>query len=483
MWNFLVNAWPWILTITSICLAIGVTIHAVLWKRDIRATIAWTGLAWLSPLFGAGAYVCFGVNRIQRKASSLDLRNAWQEEPELLLTDSGVEEGERWAAEHPNLAGLEIVGQNLTGKPLLPGNTIEPLIDGDEAYPAMLDAICGAQKSVTLLSYIFDSDRAGNEFLDALVDADKRGIQVRVLIDDIGSRYSRPNMVRRLKAAGVRTMSFLPTHFPRLPTYANLRNHRKILVVDGVVGFTGGTNIREGHCLGLNPPFPIQCLHFRLRGPIVTHLQEAFATDWAFAGGESLSGQPWFAQPQRSGTIWARGISHGPDEDFTKMADIIFAALSIAKRHVRIVTPYFLPDASLVQALTVTALRGARVEIFLPSDNNIPLVQWAATAQLWQMLEKRCRVFVTPPPFDHTKLMVVDDYWALIGSTNWDPRSLRLNFEFNVECYDHALAKRLNEIVDRKAQEAKEITIEDVNARSFPVRLRDGLARLLSPYL
>ena len=99
------------------------------------------------------------------------------------------------------------------------------------------------------------------------------------------------------------------------------------------------------------------------------------------------------------------------------------------------------------------------------------------------MLEKRCRVFVTPPPFDHTKLMVVDDYWALIGSTNWDPRSLRLNFEFNVECYDHALAKRLNEIVDRKAQEAKEITIEDVNARSFPVRLRDGLARLLSPYL
>jgi len=220
-----------------------------------------------------------------------------------------------------------------------------------------------------------------------------------------------------------------------------------------------------------------------MRGPIVTHLQEAFATDWAFAGGESLSGEPWFAQPQRSGVIWARGISHGPDEDFTKMADVMFAALSIAKRHVRIVTPYFLPDASLVQALTVTALRGVRVEIFLPSNNNIPLVQWAANAQLWQILEKGCRVFITPPPFDHTKLMIVDDIWALVGSTNWDPRSLRLNFEFNVECYDAALAKALNEIVDRKGQGAREITIEEVNRRSFPVRLRDGLARLLSPYL
>ena len=300
-------------------------------------------------------------------------------------------------------------------------------------------------------------------------------------------RQGRGELVRAIGGAVLGEDQLVPVAKPgAVEAFTELLHgggDQELLVVDGVVGFTGGTNIRESHCLGLNPPSPVQCLHFRLRGPIVTHLQETFATDWAFAGGESLSGEQWFGQPRRSGTIWARGISHGPDEDFTKMADIIFAALSIAKRHVRIVTPYFLPDASLVQALTVTALRGARVEIFLPSDNNIPLVQWAATAQLWQMLEKRCRVFVTPPPFDHTKLMVVDDYWALIGSTNWDPRSLRLNFEFNVECYDHALAKRLNEIVDRKAQEAKEITIEDVNARSFPVRLRDGLARLLSPYL
>ena len=483
MWNFLVNAWPWVLTIVSITLAIGVTIHAVLWKRDVRAAIAWTGLAWLSPLLGAGAYLCFGVNRIQRKANRLHLHEAWQENDELRLRGREFEEAKTWAADKPHLAGLEAVGRELTSQHLLPGNSIEPLIDGDQTYPAMLDAIRCAERSVTLLSYIFDSDRAGERFLEALVDAQKRGTQVRVLVDDIGSRYSRPNMVRRLQDSGVNAASFLPSRFLALPTSVNLRNHRKILVVDGKVGFTGGTNIREGHWFDLNPPFPVQCLHFRLSGPIVSHLQEAFATDWAFATGESLSDEEWFPQSPRAGGVWARGISHGPDEDFKKMSDVIFAALSIAKTRARIVTPYFLPDVSLAQALGVAALRGVRVEIFLPSENNIPLVDWAATAQLWQVLEKKCRVFITAPPFDHTKLMIVDDIWALIGSTNWDPRSLRLNFEFNVECYDPALAEALNVIVDRKAQGSHEMTIEEVNRRSFPVKLRDGSARLLSPYL
>ena len=146
-------------------------------------------------------------------------------------------------------------------------------------------------------------------------------------------------------------------------------------------------------------------------------------------------------------------------------------------------TPYFLPKAALIQALGVTAMRDVDVEIYLPSKNNIALVQWACTAQLWQVLEKKCRVFWTPEPFDHTKLMIVDDVWTLIGSANWDPRSLRLNFEFNVECYSPQLGAELNRIVDRKVQDAREVTLEEVNSRSFPVRLRDGLARLLSPYL
>ena len=483
MEEFLYAAWPWALLLLNVGLAAWVTIHAVLRKRDSRAAIAWTGLAWLAPIVGPFAYLCFGVNRIQRKAATLKLREAWQGRPELRLSRHDIGEAARATKEHPHLVGLDMLALKLSGHPLVPGNRVEPLIDGDETYPAMIDAIGRAERSVGLLSYIFDSDRAGDRVLDALVEADRRGVRVRVLVDDVGGRYSKVTMVRRLRQLGIAAASFLPTRLPRLPIFANLRNHRKILVVDGSVGFAGGTNIREGHWRALGPRAPVQCLHFRLQGPVVAHLQEAFATDWAFVTGETLSGEDWFPKPRRAGEIWARGIADGPDEDFETLSKVIFAALSVADSRVRIVSPYFLPDARLIEALCVAALRGVRVEVFLPSDNNIPIVDWAATAQLWQMLDAGCRVFVTAPPFDHTKLMIVDDIWTLIGSANWDPRSLRLNFEFNVECYDAGLAGALHGIVDDKARDAREILLDEVDGRRFPTRLRDGLARLLSPYL
>ncbi len=467
----------------SLALSFGVTVHAVLRKRDSRAVIGWVGLVWLAPFVGALAYLCFGINRITRKAAALKLTGAWDPRQAPELNRQELEQVQRFEREHPNLVGLSRVGQQLTGFPALPGNQVEPLIDGDEAYPAMLEAIDQAQRSVSLLSYIFDSDRAGDAFLESLAQAHDRQVQVRVLIDDVGAKYSRPNMVRRLRAAGIPAASFLPTRIPRVPRYSNLRNHRKLLVADGRIGFTGGTNIREGHCLGLAPRQPVQCLHFRLQGPVVAHLQRVFAIDWAFATGESIFGEDWFPELTKVGHVWARGIEHGPDEHFERLVDVIAAALASAQKRIRILTPYFLPSAPLIQALNVAAMRGAQVEIYLPSENNIALVQWAATAQLWEVLEKGCRVFYTQPPFDHTKLMMVDDIWTLIGSTNWDPRSLRLNFEFNVECYDEQLARTLNQIVDKKAQSAREIKRADLDARSFPVQLRDGLARLWTPYL
>lgn len=474
--------WAALLAALDLLLAGGVTIHAVLWKRDSRSVIAWVGLAWLAPFLGTLAYIFLGINRIERKAVALCLHEPRRSEPHCELDGEEWQLPARFEPQHPNLQGLANVGNKLTAQPIVSGNKVEPLIDGDQAYPAMLEAVAGAKRSIALLSYIFDSDRAGEAFFEALIEAQRRGVQVRVLIDDIGSKYSRPNMVGRLKAAGINTASFLPTRIP-FPIYANLRNHRKILIIDGQIGFTGGTNIREGHWLSLEPKDPVACLHFRLTGPVVAQMQKVFATDWAFATNETIAGADWTPQCSHAGEVWARGIEHGPDEHFETMADIIAAGLASARNHVRILSPYFLPHASLIQALTVTAMRGVKVEIYLPSANNIALVQWAATAQLWQLLEKGCRVFYTPPPFDHTKLMIVDGMWTLLGSTNWDPRSLRLNFEFNVECYDEDLAQTLNAIVDKKAKNAKEVTLDAVNARSFPIRLRDGLARLLTPYL
>ena len=184
-----------------------------------------------------------------------------------------------------------------------------------------------------------------------------------------------------------------------------------------------------------------------------------------------------------AGPVVARGIPDGPDEDFETVRWTLLGALACARSTVRIVTPYFIPDAALVTALNVAALRGVRVDVVLPERLNLPVVQWAATAQLWQVMRPHFRVFLTAPPFDHTKLMVVDGVWSLVGSANWDPRSLRLNFEFDVECYDVALARELDALVDERMSLARQLTLEELEARPLPIRLRDGVARLMSPYL
>ena len=478
--------WPVVIAITSLVglmLSVGVTVHAVLYKRDGTAVIGWVALVWMAPFLGAFAYLCLGVNRIQRKATRFKLGNLKELIEPPPLTDEQLRMVEDTALHFPNLVGLATAVGNLTDTTLTPGNDIKPLIDGDEAYPAMINAINSAEHSVALLSYIFDNDKIGGQFVDAMAAAKARGVEVRVLVDDVGAGYSKPKIFERLKAQEIRFASFLPTKLPRIPTTANMRNHRKLLIVDGKVGFTGGTNIRDAHRLASNPGFPVQCLHFKIEGPVVLQMQRAFAIDWAFATEEVLGSKTWFPTATKVGSTWSRGIEHGPDESFERLRDVLVSAAASATHRIRIVTPYFLPREALIAALNSAALRGLEVEIYIPNKTNIPLVQWATEAQLWRLLEKGCKIYKTPEPFDHTKLMIVDDHWVLLGSTNWDPRSLRLNFEFNLECYDESLTRQLHEIVDTKAAESLRVKLDDVNNRSFLVKVRDGLARLLIPYL
>jgi cardiolipin synthase len=224
-------------------------------------------------------------------------------------------------------------------------------------------------------------------------------------------------------------------------------------------------------------------MHFRVKGPIVAQLQEAFADDWMFTTGEALRGELWFPEPHKSGPVLSRAVIDGPDEDFEKLRWTLLGALAIARYSVQIVTPYFLPDPAVVSALNLAAMRGVKVDILLPSRSNLPFVQWASRAMWWQVLEHGCRIWLTPPPFDHSKLMLVDGCWVLLGSANWDARSLRLNFELNVECYDVELARKLERILETKRVGGELVTLADVDGRSVPARLRDGLARLLTPYL
>jgi cardiolipin synthase A/B len=459
-------------------------VHAVLNKRDTRSAVVWMALIVLLPVVGAALYWVLGVNRVGRRAARLRAETPRYHhlpaiEPVVPADVAG--EGAGGVARH--LDELVAVMDQTTTRPLLPGNRVVPLHGGDEAYPEMLAAIAGAQESIALSTYIFDNDDAGRRFAEALGEAKARGVEVRVLIDDAGARYSVPPIDRLLARRGVRTARFLPMLVPWMLHYGNLRNHRKLLICDGRVAFTGGMNIRHGCVLSENPAHPTDDLHARVEGPVVAQLMEVFAEDWCFATREILDGPRWYPDLQAVGSTLARGIADGPDENLDVLRWTLLAAISTAHRSLRIVTPYFLPDDALVTALNLAALRGVQVDILLPARGNLRVVQWAMWGELWKVLGRGCRVWLTPPPFDHSKLFVVDDCWTLLGSANWDPRSLRLNFELGLECHDVQLAQRMAALCEDKRSRARQLDLAALQALPLPVRLRNGLARLLAPYL
>ncbi len=477
------HLWPHIIAVLGVLVALGTTAHIVLYKSDVRAAIGWAGLVWLAPFIGAMLYWMLGINRIRRRAGRMRRGIALSSDFTQEIA-AKQEEAQFLPASMPGrFAALATAVGTTSGQPLVPGNTVEPLVDGDQAYPAMVAAIDAATQSVAMTSYIFDNDRAGAMFADALARAVARGVIVRVLIDGVGARYSKPPITGVLTARGITNARFLPHIFPLANPYFNLRSHRKIMVIDGRVGFVGGMNVREGCILAVPSKEPTQDIHARITGPVVRQLMETIAFDWHFTTREVLTGPAWFPVLEPTGPVVARGIPDGPDEDFETLHDTILSALSVAHHSVQIVTPYFLPDTPLIDALRVAAMRGVRVDLVLPEKNNLTVVAWAAMAQLWHVLRWGVRVYLSRPPFDHSKIMVVDGTWSMLGSANWDPRSLRLNFEYNIECYDTALAQVLTDVVQRKIATGRLYTPADWQGQNLFQRLRGGVARLGQPYL
>lgn len=454
-----------------LAIALAVTAHALLRKRDVGAAMGWIGLVWLTPFVGGLLYFVLGINRVQRRAARLNRRSQRHTHPRDL---PDVDTDER-------LEPLQRGIGRLSRRALEVGNALDTFQNGDEAYPAMIEAIDAARRSIGLSTYIFDTDETGTLFIAALRRAVERGVAVRVIVDGVGGNWILSKAFHALRRAGVPAGRFLHSPLPWRMPLVNLRSHKKILVVDGSIGFTGGMNIADDNVMARHTKHPVEDTHFRVTGPVVAQLVDAFVDDWAFVAGEQLEGEAWFPAIEPSGAAKARVITSGPDQDLEKIEFSAMQAISCARSSIYVMTPYFLPDERLITALALAAMRGVSVHVVMPSRSNHILVDWAARANLGSVLRDGVNVWLGGPPFRHTKAMVIDGDWALIGSANWDLRSLRLNFELCMEVYDSAFAQALQHFVT--SHRGAPLTNKDLKSRPLPIRLRDAAVRLMMPYL
>lgn len=457
--------------------------HALLNKRDPRAALIWVVFCLSFPGIGALLYWLLGINRIRTRAQVLQAHGEDRPWPEPSFCYWSPHLAKDPFFLRGNFTALRSLSDAVTRRPLVSGNRIEPMYNGEQAYPAMLAEIEAARESIHLCTYIFGSGNTGKKFVAALEHAASRGVKVRILIDAFGERYSFPPARRLFKHPKVQVVRFMPPTLFGSGINLNLRNHRKLLVIDNRIGFTGGMNIGDRHLAAdVRNPVRTSDVHFRIEGPVVGQLQEAFLEDWSFATKRDFQPPP-YPPPVENGNAFCRGISAGPNEEFDILQWLVIGGLDCARKRIRIMTPYFIPERPLVAAINSASLRGIRVEIILPKKNNLPYVAWATRSFLWELLRYGARIYYQPPPFAHSKLLLVDEHFALVGSANLDPRSLRLNFEFNLEVYDRALCAKLHRHFDDTLADSHRVSLAEIEARPIPIKLLDATCKLFSPYL
>jgi cardiolipin synthase len=381
------------------------------------------------------------------------------------------------------------------------GNGVELLAENSRAFERIEEALRGAQRSIWAESYIIKKDETGQRFMDLLIEKARAGLDVRLLYDAVGSFSIDGRRLAALREAGGRAQAFLPMNPLRKRWAVNLRNHRKLIVVDGVIGFTGGMNIGNEYSGQLRrrvremrrpDPDHFQDAHLRLKGPAVADLSQTFAEDWAFATDEELllppvpkplDGRGEIDLHDADGSAVAAIIPSGPDQEHNANGMIYFAGIASARRRIWLESAYFIPDQALLTALVSSALRGVDVRVLVPAFSDIGLVRAAARTYYPALVRGGVRVYEYQPSMLHSKTLVVDGRWGLVGSANMDIRSFRLNFELSALVMGKAFARDLEEHFVADMAQSIEITAELLRAQGWWARLRDGLARLMSPLL
>jgi cardiolipin synthase A/B len=454
-------------------------------RKEASATLAWILVIAFVPVAGVLLYFLMGRTRVRRRTRKR-LRSLDELDPEKnklphRLPDCPHVNRTLEASEATD--EITRVAHHVTDSPQLAGNSVEVYIETNDAYDSMEAAILNARHHIHMMSYIYRADQAGRRFRDLLVKKAKEGVEVRLLVDAVGSHQLDDSFMLIFENASGKFARFMPV-LPMRPTWRpNLRNHRKILVVDGRVGFAGGLNIGDEYQGRKKKYAPWRDTHMRVEGPAVWRLQEVFAEDWHFATDEDLVCPEHFPQIESVGNELVQVVDSGPDMPYETIHSVFFTAITESNKNVFITTPYFVPDPEVLMALKTASWRGVDVRLLLPGKSDLKLIKWAGRSFYRELLEAGVKLYEHRPGMLHAKTMVVDGKWATVGSANMDIRSFRLNFEVNILISGNDFAKRMEEIFMHDIGSAFELTQEIMDQESRVKRFAESLARVLSPVL
>ncbi|MDR1401255.1 MAG: phospholipase D-like domain-containing protein [Endomicrobium sp.] len=469
-----------------VILSVGTSVHVLLHKDDAKSSIGWIGLVFLSPLIGTLLYIFLGINRVKRKGARLRKNSG------TYATKYSIQAIRSAFKDLPkNYSQFVNFGYNVYPQSFVFGNSIIPLQNGVEAYPEMIKTIQNAREEVLISSYIFDYDSETVKFLEAFKKAVKNGAVVKILVDGVGTlKFFRRSIEKKLaQIKGLECGVFLPPQIPITMPFVNLRNHRKTIVIDGETAFLGGMNLSKENILIDNLKKGVLDIAFKIKGPIIHQISEVFEDDWEFATGKKFQSTSKSKKLRNIRNIEfnfnpapARLIPDGPDNKSGIIELIVHGAINAAMKKILIATPYFLPENNILTALEMAAMKGVNVEVVIPDKTDYAFINWAVEPNFLRLIESGVKIYRTPPPFDHSKIFLVDNEWVFIGSANWDVRSFKLHFESNMEVFSKDLAKELSDIIKTKKEKAKLTTAQECIDLPLLKRIRNNAYRLLTPY-
>ena len=488
--TFLVENWPSLLWGLIVLQAASVGLAILSERREPAATIAWLMTVTFLPVVGILAYYALARTRFRRQFRARAAVNEQADEALSMYVEQRLSDFDETLLRSLRPAQQAMVelaansAQFRSGGPPSAGNAVRLFFDAKPKYDALKDAIRSAQSHVHLGYYIFNADGAGTEIRDLLAKRAAAGVEVRVLYDGVGSIHThRSGFFDELTSAGGEAAAFLPPHFAKIIERVNFRNHRKIAVIDGAVGFVGGMNIGDEY-LGLDPNTgPWRDAHLRIDGPAVAALQRIFLTDWMFTTGRQAADEGYFPEVAPAGEALAQIVASGPDCRWPTIQQLHFQAIATAASEILIATPYFVPDRSMLTALETAALRGVDVRVMLPRKTDVRIVTSAARSYYEELLEAGVRIFEFTGGFLHSKTIAIDGCYGSVGSANMDVRSFLLNFEASAFIHNDAFARELRDQFEADAQSCVEIDLDAFRRRPRFRKFGQSVAQLLSGIL